>query len=188
MGLSVQRTLAEFCGAVLLEKKPAALFSSEISRVQFFEAKALLQESGLELSILCVRRRKKVCLAYDCALLELSLTHCVTRGVLERLGYPADAPLEEMLHTLKQRAQGCPSDTFPHEIGFFLGYPPVDVVGFIALSGRRYKYSCLWKVYGDVEQAKTLCQEFETCRQISCRHIELGGSLQTLRQKTKRAG
>ena len=37
---------------------------------------------------------------------------------------------------------------FPHEIGLVLGYPPVDVEGFIKKEGRDFLYSGYWKYMG----------------------------------------
>ena len=42
---------------------------------------------------------------------------------------------------------------FPHEIGYFLGYPCDDVYEFIAQRGENYKVFGAWKVYANVEQA-----------------------------------
>lgn len=38
---------------------------------------------------------------------------------------------------------------FPHEIGFFFGYPAEDVFAFIREKGHNYKLVGDWKVYGD---------------------------------------
>ena len=42
---------------------------------------------------------------------------------------------------------------FPHEIGFFLGYPYADVEAFITHEGRDYLIFGAWKVYFDVPGA-----------------------------------
>ena len=46
------------------------------------------------------------------------------------------------------------SESFPHEIGLFLGYPAEDVQGFIRNCAAKPKLVGAWKVYGDAEVAK----------------------------------
>lgn len=53
---------------------------------------------------------------------------------------------------------------FPHEIGFFLGYPPADVFSFIQKKGQHYKCIGYWKVYGDEAKALRIFQCYEDCR------------------------
>jgi hypothetical protein len=74
---------------------------------------------------------------------------------------------------------------FPHEIGFFLGYPPDDVLGFIRQKGKNYKYRGLWKVYGDVNRAINLFQRYENCRK-NCKNYLNGWQLESGKNKTKR--
>lgn len=42
---------------------------------------------------------------------------------------------------------------FPHELGLFLGYPLLDVEGFILNNGQNYLINGYWKVYYNVENA-----------------------------------
>lgn len=51
-----------------------------------------------------------------------------------------------MLTRLAQRMEAV--GDFPHEVGFFLGYPAEDVVGFIRNKGQNFKFCGRWKVYG----------------------------------------
>ena len=57
---------------------------------------------------------------------------------------------------------GCQRE-FPHEIGFFLGYPYEDVIGFIDNHGQNCLASGLWKVYGDVEAALATFARYRRC-------------------------
>ena len=59
---------------------------------------------------------------------------------------------KSLLH-LKQRFEEI---DMPHEIGFFLGYPPNDVKGFIENNGKNAIASGMWKVYSDKENAERL--------------------------------
>ena len=57
-------------------------------------------------------------------------------------------------HANRQTFKGGESGEFPHEVGLFLSYPPEDVKGFIDHRANDFKCAGLWKVYGDVEQAR----------------------------------
>lgn len=101
---------------------------------------------------------------------------------LARLGYDT-ASLEASLQTLGERLQsmrgpasrrahagspcpcaprGCGSD-FPHELGFFLGYPYEDVLGFIEHRGRDYLAAGPWKVYANLDRARATFERFRRC-------------------------
>ena len=68
----------------------------------------------------------------------------------------------------------------PHEIGLFLSYPPEDVKGFIDNNAANFKYSGLWKVYGDEKRAKAMFEKFKKCTDIYCRMWQAGVSLDRL--------
>ncbi len=86
--------------------------------------------------------------------------------------------LQEMLEQLSQRL--CASDSFPHEIGLFLGYPIEDVKDFIKNEGRNCKLAGTWKVYHDEQNArKTFCK-FKKCTDIYCQMLGKGTPLRRL--------
>lgn len=51
----------------------------------------------------------------------------------------------------------------PHEIGFFLGYPYDDVVGFIENKGENSLCSGCWKVYSRARDAQACFCCYKTC-------------------------
>ncbi|WP_417801644.1 DUF3793 family protein [Thermophilibacter provencensis] len=51
--------------------------------------------------------------------------------------------------------------SFPHEIGFVLGYPIEDVDGFMSDGGQGARACGRWKVYGDVDEALRRFKELE---------------------------
>ena len=55
------------------------------------------------------------------------------------------------------------SCAFPHEIGFFLGYPYDDVVGFIENKGENSLCSGCWKVYSRARDAQACFCCYKTC-------------------------
>jgi hypothetical protein len=99
------------------------------------------------------------------------ITEPDTQKLLGSFGYNISGvnSLQSYLAALQSRFLEC--DDFPHEIGFFLGYPTDDVVGFIQQKGKNYKYCGLWKVYGDVKKAAALFQQYESCREKTKKYL-----------------
>lgn len=88
------------------------------------------------------------------------------KAFLIKTGYPLTVDQEnslvDTLAFLRRRIQKCKE--FPHEIGFFLGYPPEDVFSFIEKKGQNYKLCGYWKVYGNEKTAIATFQEYTNCR------------------------
>lgn len=76
-----------------------------------------------------------------------------------RRGAPSPL-LDRLLTHLRSRFALTP---VPHEIGFFLGYPVEDVLGFIEHEGRDYRCLGCWKVYGDVRAAQRSFARYRRC-------------------------
>jgi hypothetical protein len=74
-------------------------------------------------------------------------------------------------------------DTFPHEVGFFLGYPYEDVLGFIKYKGDQCKLCGMWKVYGDEKRACELFDLYKNLKQQMLEHIEQGGSVKDFERR-----
>lgn len=69
---------------------------------------------------------------------------------------------------------------FPHEIGFFLGYPYEDVLGFIENRGQNYLEVGPWKVYANQNQARRTFARYRRCARIYARAYRCGQSLRRL--------
>ena len=74
---------------------------------------------------------------------------------------------------------------FPHEIGYFLGYPYDDVHEFIVQRGENYKVFGAWKVYANVEQALATFDAYRACTQYFTFIYQQGCSLAQLAQATR---
>lgn len=182
---AIHKTLAAQCGAVLLGAKPAALFSLRDGDCGP-DVLSLLEEGGLGVQRLRCRPGRALLLVYQPQMLAAALADGIAARALAKIGYTAGGEPEAMLLRLQVRMEEC--ESFPHEIGFFLGYPPADVLGFMVYEGRRSKHSGMWKVYSNVERAKALCDKYEACRRFCCRHIERGGDLRSLLGLVNKAG
>lgn len=109
-------------------------------------------------------------------MLEKALSSRDVEERLAALGYPL-GDLEAMLDHLGSRLV---QDDFPHEIGFFLGYPKDDVIAFLERGGRGYLYSGMWKMYHRVEEGKATCEKYRRCTLSFLKALESGARLDEL--------
>ncbi|MDR0638048.1 MAG: DUF3793 family protein [Spirochaetaceae bacterium] len=175
--LALDMTLARHCAPVLMGKKPAALFPRPSC---WNEALTKEPVSGNVRFLLLRRRDKNVLVfAYRPRLLAEALNVPEAREALNGLGYPLGAAAADgvapCLMVLRRRFRE--SADFPHEVGFFLGYPPADVLGFMRHRGSRCKLCGMWQVYGDAAWAAALFAEYARCREVLLRHIQNGGAI-----------
>ena len=104
------------------------------------------------------------------------------KDFLIREGYPQnigeETSFQECICTLRQHIlQG---DEFPHEVGFFFGYPAEDVFAFIREKGRNYKLVGDWKVYGDGKAALRTFRSYARCRKRLMEQAAAGASIVSL--------
>lgn len=103
---------------------------------------------------------------------------------LERLATRLDALDGARKRAGKARPCPCPETSckreFPHEMGFFLGYPPEDVIGFIEHEGRNYLAVGPWKVYAHLDRALETFERWHRCQVTYARAQRRGARLATL--------
>ncbi len=172
MNKEFERYVANHCAPVLYRRKPAALLPRKLFVTD--DGVNQLEGMGISVGVLSRGENNSLLILYHPHLLEKALSHHKAVEVLSGLGYPVRAGVEQMLGFLAKRFAY--AEEFPHEVGFFLGYPPSDVVGFMTCK-TDCKICGLWKVYGDVEKAVALFEEYARCRQALLSHVEKGGSL-----------
>ena len=168
METNFERMLVEHCAPALCGLKAANLF--RISGVKRSEVHcwvnqwdAMLRPCGISMQIV------KECgndsfLVYVWRHRWLShlLNGAKTGAFLRSQGYRTDCGAEAMIDQLSARLAG--SETFPHEIGVFLGYPLMDVIGFIRYGGKNYTCSGYWKSYcGNAERARKGFEAYKNC-------------------------
>lgn len=133
--------------------------------------------------------RAKTALAkegYDTDNLPICLAHLASRITLASKN-AAECACDQTRCTLDHQAN-CGNDCtceFPHEIGYFLGYPYEDVHEFIVQHGENYKVFGAWKVYTNVEQALTTFDSYRACTQHLTYVYQQGYSLAQLAQATR---
>ncbi len=133
--------------------------------------------------------RAKTALAkegYDTDNLPLCLAHLASRITLAS-NNAAECACGQTRCALDHQAN-CSKDCtceFPHEIGYFLGYPYDDVHEFIVQRGENYKIFGAWKVYTNVEQALATFDAYRACTQYFTFVYQQGYSLAQLVQATR---
>ena len=102
------------------------------------------------------------------------------RRMLDGFGY-AGMGIKETLLLLSIRYQEHMDGlrAFPHEIGLLLGYPPVDVAGFMENNGERFLYSGYWKVYGNLTETLKVFEQYDRARENV---IHMAGSGRAIRE------
>ena len=156
--------------------KSASLISLEALTARTAFPRKALEEKGLCFCTLRNNASSVLLLVYRQAILTRVLASHEAREVLEPLGYDC-GNLTACLSMLQRRfSQSC----FPHEVGIFLGYPADDVKGFISNGGKNYRFSGLWKVYGNEEKARKLLALWTKCRDVYWSAYRKGTAIEKL--------
>lgn len=95
--------------------------------------------------------------------LAQDLQNRMARAILAERDYPvhdAKRCVAELMRRLRS------DESFPHEIGLFLGYPAEDVHGFIVNKAKRAKCVGAWKVYGDETAAQRKFDLYRKCTRV----------------------
>lgn len=136
-----------------------------------------LVPKGLRVIPLRVSDKRALIYLYRPKMLKHDLYQKEAKQILSAYGYsPRNA--ERCVAHLGKRL--CDKREFPHEIGFFLGYPPEDVCGFIENNAACAKCIGCWKVYGDENEAKKTFAKYKKCTDIFCSQWAKGKSIERL--------
>jgi hypothetical protein len=189
--LTLDMTLARHCAPVLMGKKPASLFP----RPSCWDEALTERPMAGNARFLVFERHDKNALvfAYSPRLLAAALNApgtSIVRRTLAALGYPFKTETEATARSATRSAAESVAPClaflgrrfwegagFPHEVGFFLGYPPADVLGFMRYRGSRCKLRGMWQVYGDAARAAVLFAEYARCRELLVKHVQNGGAI-----------
>lgn len=180
-----EQSLIEQSAPTLAGLKTASLFTAEFTdRRELHEALCSLNQrlSTKGVRVIPVRYYEKRVLlyVYRPRLLAQDLGNKDAMEILESLGYPCSCVDRSVVKLVNRLAE---QEEFPHEIGFFLGYPPEDVMGFMqdCKNGCR---SCIytgdWKVYKDADAAINRFNMFRKCRRVYKERAREGYTLDRL--------
>lgn len=141
-------------------------------------ATAVLAAGELEAVELQHKPARVLLLIYRPALLSRILEKKVVRKTLAGLGYRYDG-YKTALDQLQDRMR---EGDFPHEIGFFLGYPVKDVLGFMGLVDLPLTGRSPWKMYGRLETSLATLESHRAARQSVFESLASAASPLTLLQ------
>lgn len=176
--------MVEHCAPALAGLKLGNLFRYESDReselyatVAYWDAR--LSSFGIRLSVLknCPQHKSFLVYLYREKRLREALCQTEISDFLIARGYMPSST-STLLDELSQRL--CLSESFPHEIGVFLGYPLEDVIGFIENGGRDSACLGFWKVYGDSAKAEKTFESYRKCIKIYKRLHICGRSVMRL--------
>lgn len=131
---------------------------------------------------ICFESQEKVVfLLYHKEQLVAYLNQPEVKRRMYRLGYTKYS-LSNILMEMSKRYEACMLATadFPHELGFLLGYPVEDVIGFIDHQGKNYLYSGQWKVYHNVPERKKLFRDYDEAKEQVIRMIVNGVNVEEI--------
>ena len=177
--MALEKLLVEYCAPTLASLKTANLFNCKYEKeTELLESITYWnkQMSKKGIRIIVLRKKDQKALIYVCRLSELDKTfkNKETIQFLFQYGYE-NINTNSAIERLKVRCNA--SKEFPHEIGVFLGYPLEDVTGFINNTGKNFRYSGIWKVYGDEKEAEKRFYKYKKCTEIYTRLWNNGRSL-----------
>ncbi len=155
---NLQNLLIFHASSTLLGIKPSNLIRMPNTNLKEFIEEYNKKNIFIKGRIVHFSEKESLVLIYNVRLLSKNLNKHKIKKILKQYGYTGD--LEEKLIFLEKRLNSL--NSFPHEIGLFLGYPLSDVLGFI--KKKECKFVGYWKVYGDVLNAKETFKLYNICR------------------------
>ena len=183
-----ERKLVRHCAPTLAALKPANLFTCRDTyragaphargttscyeddlSCALHAARKKLGPCNVRIEVLARRSSGALIYVYRPDLVMHDLANASVSAFLAKEGYDT-ASLSACITRLHRRICGTDlaatlsgSCAFPHEIGFFLGYPYDDVVGFIENKGENSLCSGCWKVYSRARDAQACFCCYKTC-------------------------
>ena len=164
------------CAPVIFGVKIANILI--IPTINAFQTQELFEHSDLTLEYLFAYLDKSYYLLYQEEDLKAYLRNEKVQTSMLSIGLKFES-LKEMIHQIACEYEQCLMyhQRFPHEIGFLLGYPPEDVLGFIQENGKNYLYCGYWKVYGDLAMALEMFEDYNKVKELLLEYLNSGGHL-----------
>ena len=177
-----EKLLITHCSPTLAGIKTGSLFScayKETCQVTNYIGclNRKLTSKGVRVLPLCYKSNRVLIYVYRPDFLKRDLCDKLANKILNDRGYICKSPELCIAQLIKRFGY---SNEFPHEVGLFLGYPPVDVSGFIKNKAECFKCVGCWKVYGDERAALKTFEKYKRCTDIYNEQWENGKSIEQL--------
>lgn len=157
----LERYIVDYSAAVLADRKVGNLFlfpQTENFQAEFNQCAQRLCPFGVAITEFKVKSGRLI-YVYRPERLQEVLDRPECRQCLQSRGYRLSS-LEAVLEGFRERIQGV---SFPHEIGFILGYPIPDVLSFLNDLGKNPVLTGYWQVYHDEDEARQTFLELTQC-------------------------
>jgi len=174
------------CSPVLASLKTGSIFTyRHKSRGELLDSlrrlNRLLSGKGVRAIPLRIGSESSIIYLYRAGRLRRDLSDGTARNILGAFGYGGQSAERDVVRLIGRIRE---SDSFPHEIGLFLGYPPSDVLGFIEGREDDCKLVGAWKVYSDEEAAKKKFSLYKKASELYLRRHAGGVSIEDLTVKS----
>lgn len=165
-GRWLELQVATQCAPLLAGLKPSNLLIIPENRIE--DLQETLKGTRFSFFRLSKKDGREVYLLYQVSELVYYLTEPKVQELLAELGY-TEFELTKLLKSIgeKYEAHQTHGTEFPHELGLVLGYPVVDVRGFMQYDGKNFLYSGYWKVYGNLNGTRRLFKEFGKAKELA---------------------
>ena len=163
---SFDELIINHCAPALSGIKIANIFTYQYDSKKELEKEVssyndILSCRNINISIIKDDNNKAIVYVYNEKELENYLLDDEIFEILESYGYKS-RNIYDSIEFLKTRMQY--AESFPHEIGIFLGYPLIDINGFINNYGKNSLYTGYWKVYHNKNEAIKIFDNYNKCR------------------------
>ena len=165
-----EELVVNHCSPTMAGLKTGSLFScpakdSGMLAGDIRDLNKCLVPRGVRIIPLKVTEQRALIYMYRPIKLKEDLSREAAEEILAEKNYPV-GQMEQCIVELTRRLKE--QETFPHEIGLFLGYPPEDVEAFMKNGAAGAKCTGMWKVYGDVETAQCRFAQYKKCTRVYC--------------------
>lgn len=182
--MNIDSLLVSRCAPTLAGLKMAALICVPIEsqseyQMMVEEYNKRFNKQGLYFKTLWqCQNQRQVLYVYRQKEVQAYLTRSDVHEFIAQYGYEFNLSIDETIDLLISRFYE--ENTFPHEIGVFLGYPLEEVIAFVENKGENAAYCGEWKVYHNVEYAKEEFLKYNNCRRCYIDVYNQGFSMESL--------
>lgn len=177
-----EELIIEHCSPTLAGIKSGSMFSVKVTNdtdinEEVRELNKILRGKGLRVIPLKITCKYALIYLYRPAHLKKDLNNPKALSILKKREYEPGDPESCIVQLVKHLKN---DETFPHEIGLFLGYPPSDVECFMKHPCKGVKCCGCWKAYSEPEKAQKAFEGFRRCTQVYHEMNKNGKSLAQL--------
>ena len=179
--------IIENCSPTLAGLKTGNIFTIDRNLIsdikqELCDLNHCLTGKGLRAIPLRISEKNVLIYLYRPDKLKADLSSSEAKEILLNKGYSCksiESDIVRLIHHIHN------DGSFPHDIGLFLGYPPIDVRGFMADTRKGVKCVGYWKVYGDKEKAEKTFSSYRKCTEVYKKCLSRGRHLSQMIVKSR---